>query len=445
MKINDEFTIEITGMSDEGDGIGRIDGVVVFAPGALPGEHARVIINKVLKNYAIGSVLEIITLSSERVYSDCEYYNDCGGCQLRHMTYEAELAYKQQKVSDGLRRIGKINAEVLPILGAKSTLNYRNKAQFPVSHVGIGMYADNSHELVDVEKCIIQDEKTVDIVRVVREWMRDFNIAAYDGIKNTGIVRHIYTRIGAEEALICVVTGTGKLPYANELVTRLLRLPLNIVGIIQNVNSKKTNVVLGNTDRILYGRDFIYDNIGDLKIKISANSFYQVNNSQTGVMYDVIKNALALTGSEVIWDLYCGIGTIGLYLAVGAKSVVGVEAVKTAVENARDNAGINGITNAEFHQGLAEEIIPEFVSQGKNADVVIVDPPRKGCDKRLLAAIAELGAERIVYVSCKPSTLARDLAFLADKGYIATLVQPVDMFPGTAHVECVVLMSREGG
>ncbi len=441
MKKNDIFEIEITGITDEGDGVGRAEGMAVFVPYALPGEVVRVIIVKVLKTYAFGKLMEVIKPSEDRIKAECEYFYKCGGCRFWNVEYQKELEYKGQKVKDCLERIGKIFVDVEPTIGCESCKEYRNKGQFPVTNDGIGIYAQHSHRVIDMDKCLIQGGENPDVLAAVREWMTEFDVEPYNEEVHSGCVRHIYTRSGDSGVLVCIVTRTDEIPAREELVDILKNRVSGLSGVIHNINSKQTNVVLGREFRTLWGKDFIIDSIGNKKFKISPLSFYQVNSRQTKVLYDKVLEFAQLSGKEVVWDLYCGIGTIGQYLADKAKKVVGIEVVPQAIENAKENAKLNGIENAEYFCGAAEDMAHKL--KGERPDVVILDPPRKGCEESLLKTVANTKAKRIVYVSCKPSTLARDLRILSDLGYEVKAVQPVDMFPRTHHVETVVLLNHK--
>ncbi len=442
MKKNDTFEIEISGMTDEGDGVGRAEGMAVFVPYALLGETVEVVIIKVLKNYAAAKLLRVIKPSENRVKAECPYFYKCGGCRFWNIDYETELSYKRQKVEDCLKRIGGIDTKVPFVLGAKEVIGYRNKGQFPVSCGGIGIYAQHSHRVVDIERCIIQDEENHKVIKVVRDWMTQFGIEPYDEETGKGCVRHIYTRNSADKRLVCIVTNCENLPHKDELVKMLRAEVEGLSGVLQNLNDKKTNVVLGKRFRTLWGEDFLIDRLGSCKFKISPMSFYQVNRKQTEVLYDKVLEFAKLSGGEVVWDLYCGIGTIGQYIAKNAKKIVGIEVVPQAIENAKENAKLNGIQNAEYYAGTAEEMAPKLKKE--RPDVVILDPPRKGCEKSLLETVTKTKTKRIVYVSCKPSTLARDLKILKELGYAVKAVQPVDLFPRTHHVETVALLENDG-
>ncbi len=440
MKKNDIFEIEITGTTDDGDGVGRMDGMAVFVPYALLGEKVRGIIVKVMKSYAFGKLLEVVAPSPYRIKAECEYFYKCGGCRFWNTEYEKELEYKTQKVEDCLTRLGKISAEVKDVIGCSEIRGYRNKGQFPVSKDGIGIYAQNSHRVIDMNRCIIQGAENPKVLAAVRKWMRQYSVSPYDEETGKGLIRHIYTRNGDSGCVVAIVATSEKLPFAEELV-EILKAEVNgLSGVLLNINSKKTNVVLGKKFVTLWGKDYIIDSIGDIKFRISPLSFYQVNKKQTEVLYDKVKEFANLSGKEIVWDLYCGIGTIGQYLANGAKKIVGIEVVPEAIQNAKENMKLNSIENAEYYCGTAEEMAPRL--KDKKPDVVILDPPRKGCAESLLKTVARTGVKRIVYVSCKPSTLARDLRILEDLGYRTEVVQPVDMFPRTPHVECCVLLCR---
>ena len=444
MQKNDIYTVTIDGMTDDGSGVGRVDGLAVFVPYTLVGETVSIKILKTQKRYAFAKTLDILTPSPMRIEPECPHFYRCGGCRFFHCTYEEELKYKQQQVHDALARIGNIDAPVEPIIGAPNTLHYRNKAQFPVSESGIGFYSQRSHNIVDIDRCIIQNAACDAIVRCVRDWMQRYDIAPYNESRHSGSIRHIYTRTaaGTGKVLVCIVTRDENIKHSELLVESLLELDINIIGVVQNINPNPTNIILGGKNRILHGRDYIFDSIGDLTYKISMYSFFQVNSAQTRVLYDTARDALALKGGETVWDLYSGIGTIGMHMARSAGKVIGVEIVPDAVRDARENAKLNDIDNAVFYEGSAENVAPMLLKDGHKPDVIIVDPPRKGCDTSLLNTIAKANPEKVLYISCKPSTLARDLAVLKDMGYAVQYVQPVDMFPHTHHVENVVKLAR---
>lgn len=443
VKKNDIFEIEITGMTDDGNGVGRAEGIAVFIPYTIIGEKVKTLIIKVNKTYAIGKLLDIIVPSQHRIKSECKYFYQCGGCQLWHMDYEAELEYKYTKVKDCIQRIGNIDIEISPIIFAEKTSRYRNKVQLPISEKGIGFYKKNSHIVTDIDDCLLQPVFASEIVSVVRQWMDKFNIEPYNEETQTGIIRHLYIRYGVAGIMVVLVATTENVEYITELKNSLKMLDLNITGIALNINKKNTNVVLSNKNIVIWGSPVIFDNIGDVYFDISPNSFYQVNKEQTLKLYQTVKRMANIKNDEILWDIYCGIGTIGQFIAKDAKKIIGIEIVPQAVEDAIKNARKNNILNAEYYCGAAELIGPQLITKGERPDVVVLDPPRKGCEEKLLDAVAKLKPKRIVYVSCKPSTLARDLKYLNSKGYSPKEIVPVDMFPRTSHVECCVLLSRE--
>ena len=441
MNKNDIFEIQITGLTDEGDGVGRVEGCAVFVPYALPGETVRAIIIKLYKSYAIGKLLEILKPCENRTKALCPYFYKCGGCVFWNVDYETELLYKRQKVEDCIRRIGGIHIPIPPVIGAESVVEYRNKGQLPVSQAGIGIYAKHSHRVVDIDRCIIQDSENAAVIRCVREFMQKYGVEAYNEETGNGCIRHIYTRCGDGGRLVCIVTNGKELLHGEQLVEMLRKNVKDIRGVLQNINDRQTNVVLGKQFKTLWGDDFIEDSIGDCKFIISTKSFYQVNKAQTKILYETVKRFADLSGGEIVWDLYCGIGTIGQFVAKSAKKIVGIEVVEAATVDAKENARLNKISNAQYYCGTAEALAPKL--KGEKPDVIIIDPPRKGCDEGLLNTIARVGPKRIVYVSCKPSTLARDLKILQQLGYATEKIQPVDLFPRTHHVESVVLLSRK--
>lgn len=446
---NKIYDVFVDALGSNGEGIGRLDGFTVFIEGALPGETVRVLMMKVKKSYGYGKLLEILKPSPERREPRCPVAKQCGGCQLQSLSYEAQLAYKARKVRDDLERIGGLkDICVRDALGMETPWRYRNKAQFPVGRradggCAVGFYAKRSHRIVETPVCILQDACNDEIVRIVREFMEEYRIPPYDEEKHTGLVRHILTRVGKKsgEGMVCIVINGNGLPHAAELAERLRDVP-EVASVVLNVNKEKTNVILGRKVISVWGKDAVLDELDGLTFEISPLSFYQVNPVQTELLYRKAVEMAALDGTETVLDLYCGIGTMSLFFARKAKRVLGVEIVEQAVRDAWANAKRNGITNVEFAAGAAEEVVPEWVRNGVSADVVVVDPPRKGCDGRLLETILRIAPEKVVYVSCNPATLARDLRVLADGGYCVREVQPVDMFPHTVHVETVVLLSK---
>lgn len=448
MKKNDVYEIKITGMTDDGSGVGRVENMAVFVPYTIVGETVRVIIIKVNKSYAIGKLTEVVVPSEMRTKAECPYFYKCGGCGLQHMDYRAELEYKQKKVEDCMTRLGGFGTSgiMTPIVPSEKVYRYRNKVQMPIGTDGIGFYRRNSHDVISMTDCLLQSENAREISAAVKEWKDRFGVAAYDEKSGKGELRHIYTREADGGELIVIVTANDKLPHAVELVETLKavgeRNNFEIAGIIQNINSKRTNVVLGDKNIVLCGCDKTWDILGGTKFEISPNSFYQVNKSQTVRLYNIAAKAAGLRGGETVWDLYCGIGTIGLFCAKSSKTIVGIECVPQAVENAKRNAEINGAANAKYYCGTAEKTADRAVRENDRPDVVFLDPPRKGCDESLLDTVAEVAPNKIVYISCKPSTLARDIKYLFTKGYMPEKITPVDMFPRTPHVETIVLLQN---
>ena len=448
---NKNYNIEITGMTHEGQGVGRINGLAVFVDGVLEGEQAEIKIIKLNKSYAVGKLINILKTSPDRATPFCGAYKRCGGCSLQHMDYKAQLAFKTKLVRDNLERIGGISGVIVhDTIGMNVPMNYRNKAQFPVAAVNgsvvTGFYAARSHDVIDSEECGIQDVISDRIRKIVGHFITEKGIPAYDEKTGRGLIRHIMTRVGFNtgEVMVVLVINGSSLPYANELVGLLTCDVPGIKSIYLNINTKSTNVILGDKNILLYGSETIADTIGRYRFKISPHSFFQVNPVQTEVLYGKALEYAGLTGTETVFDLYCGTGTISLFLSEKAAKVIGVEVVEAAISDARENAGINGVTNTEFFVGEAERVVPELYGRGIRADVVVLDPPRKGCDESLLQLLADMQPDRIVYVSCNPATLARDLKFLAGHGFSVIEAQPVDMFPWTGHVECVIMMTNSG-
>lgn len=437
-----ELTFE--DLTHDGAGVAKIDGYPVFVQRALPGEKGEVKITKVKKNFAFGRLLTLTKESEERVEAPCPIFKQCGGCQLQHLSYEGQLHHKQKHVIDVMKRIGGLeNILVHPTLGMNDPWNYRNKAQVPFGEeeggLVAGFYAERTHKIIDMERCMIQHEANDEVVQLVKEIAKKYGIRGYDDEKHKGTLRHVVTRYGkvTKELMVVLVTKGKELPNKKNLVEEIReRLPY-VKSIVQNINPKRTNVIFGDETIVLWGEEVVYDYIGEIKFAISPRSFYQVNPEQTKVLYDKALEYCELTGEETVFDAYCGIGTISLFLAQKAKHVYGVEIVPEAITDAKYNARINGITNADFAVGEAEKVIPWWYAQGIRADIIVVDPPRKGCDESLLETIVKMKPKRVVYVSCNPATLARDLKYLSQYGFTTMQVQPVDMFPMTSHVECV--------
>ncbi|MDK0655244.1 23S rRNA (uracil(1939)-C(5))-methyltransferase RlmD [Clostridium perfringens] len=451
---NKEYIFDIISQGYEGEGIAKIDNKYpIFIEGALKGEKVKVRIVKVNKNFAYGKLMEVLEASEERVNPPCAIYKRCGGCKLQHASYKAQLDFKWDRVKDCVSKIGKLDPSIVKYpLGMEEPWRYRNKVQLPIGlingEVKIGFFAPRSHDIIDMESCLIQDEIGDKVVKLTREWIEKFNIRPYnvDGeYDEKGIVRHIMIRRGftTNEVMIVLVTNGEKLPHKEEFVDLMVKNIPGIKSVIQNINSKKTNVILGLESKTLWGEDTISDYIGDFRFNISPLSFFQVNPIQTEVLYGKALEYANLTGNEEVFDAYCGTGTITLFLSQKAKKVYGVEIIPQAIDNAWINAKENKVENVEFFVGESEVVIPDLINKGVKADVVVVDPPRKGCDKKLLDAITNIDAKKIVYVSCDPSTLGRDLKVLEENGYKTLEVQPVDMFPNTAHIENVALLIKK--
>ncbi|MDK0735985.1 23S rRNA (uracil(1939)-C(5))-methyltransferase RlmD [Clostridium perfringens] len=451
---NKEYIFDIISQGYEGEGIAKIDNKYpIFIEGALKGEKVKVRIVKVNKNFAYGKLMEVLEASEERVNPPCAIYKRCGGCKLQHASYKGQLDFKWDRVKDCVSKIGKLDPSIVKYpLGMEEPWRYRNKVQLPIGlingEVKIGFFAPRSHDIIDMESCLIQDEIGDKVVKLTREWLEKFNIRPYnvDGeYDEKGIVRHIMIRRGftTNEVMVVLVTNGEKLPHKEEFVDLMVKNIPGIKSVIQNINSKKTNVILGLESKTLWGEDTISDYIGDFRFNISPLSFFQVNPTQTEVLYGKALEYANLTGNEEVFDAYCGTGTITLFLSQKAKKVYGVEIIPQAIDNAWINAKENKVENVEFFVGESEVVIPDLINKGVKADVVVVDPPRKGCDKKLLDAITNIDAKKIVYISCDPSTLGRDLQVLEENGYKTLEVQPVDMFPNTAHVETVALLRRK--
>ncbi|MGG7621300.1 23S rRNA (uracil(1939)-C(5))-methyltransferase RlmD [Bacillus coreaensis] len=441
---NDYIEVVFEDLTHDGAGVAKVEGYPLFVKNALPGEKAKIKVIKVNKGYGFGRLEEILEQSPYRVDAPCPIYKECGGCQLQHLSYEGQLLAKEKQVRDVLTRIGKLeNVKVHPVLGMSEPWRYRNKAQVPVGEreggLIAGFYQQRSHEIIDMEACMIQQEKNDEVVQAVKRICTKYGVTAYNEQRHKGTLRHIMARHGqvTKEVMVVLVTRTSELPNKEKIVKEIVESVEGVKSIIQNVNSKKTNVILGDETRVLWGEEVIYDLIGNVKFAISSRSFYQVNPEQTKVLYDQALTYAELSGQETVIDAYCGIGTISLFLAQKAQKVYGVEIVPEAIADANRNADLNGIDNVEFAVGEAEVVIPNWYKEGIVADVLVVDPPRKGCDDALLQTIIEMKPKKVVYVSCNPATLARDLRVLEDGGYRTVEVQPVDMFPHTTHCEAV--------
>ena len=442
---NQEHTVTIEGYGEGGMGVARIDGRVVFVHGALRGEKCRVLILKTLKSVAFAKVLEVIEPSSERITPDCPYFPRCGGCTYRHIRYEEELRLKKQRVQDNLSRIGGSDVTVEEILGARDTLRYRNKAQYPVSKDGaVGFYRARTHEVIECEHCLLVKPEADAAAEALREYMQSCRVAGYDEKTGRGLVRHLYVRSNAAgESLVCVLVNGDKLPKEDRLVTLLRDACPKCTGIVLGTNTKKGNVILGDRYRTLWGSDRLEDTLCGKTFRLSVPSFYQVNRVQAERLYAKAIEFASLTGQETVLDLYCGAGTITLALSDHAKKVLGAEIVPEAIGDARENAARNGVKNAEFFCGDASDVAKKLARENLRPDVITVDPPRKGLAADVVESIAEMQPGRVVYVSCDSATMARDVKRLADLGYTAQRACAVDMFPRADHVETVVLLSHK--
>ena len=479
MKKNDVFELEITDMGVDGEGIGHYDGMTFFVKDALIGDVIRARATKLKKNYGYARVEEVITPSTFRVEAKCPHHRRCGGCQIQALSYEKQLEFKQEKVRGNLIRIGgfsteEIDAKMLPVVGMENPFRYRNKAQFPVGtdkegKLVTGFYAARTHSIIPVDDCLLGVEENAPILETVKAWMIANGVTAYDETTGKGLLRHVLIRFGftTKEIMVCLIITGHTLPAQADLIARLEKME-GMTSISININTKNTNVILGDVTECIWGQAYITDYIHLRETKdalvsntdeftltdtavayrISPQSFYQVNPVQTEKLYSTALDYAELTGEEYVWDLYCGIGTISLFLAQKAKKVYGVEIVPQAIEDAKNNAKLNGIENAEFFVGKAEEVLPEFYENLKEGDamlipdVIVVDPPRKGCDEACLNTMLKMQPKRIVYVSCDSATLARDLRILCDGGYELEKVRAVDQFPHTGHIETVVKLRR---
>ena len=453
MKKDDMLEITIEDISSDGSGVGKADGFALFVKDTIPGDQVKVKIMKMKKRYGYARLMEILVPSPDRIQAPCPVARQCGGCQIQQMSYERQLTFKENKVCDNLRRLGGLDLsemEVEPICGMEEPFHYRNKAQFPFGldkngNIVAGFYAGRTHDIIECEDCLLGVEENKDILGIIKGFMRVHGIRPYDETTHKGLVRHALIRKGfhSGEIMVCLVINGKDIPAKEQLVEELCQVK-GMTSISYSINQEKTNVIMGKEIVNLYGPGYITDNIGNVTYQISPLSFYQVNPVQTEKLYGTALEYAGLTGNETVWDLYCGIGTISLFLAQNAKKVYGVEIVPQAIEDARRNAALNNITNAEFFTGKAEEVLPEQYEKNKvYADVIVVDPPRKGCDQVCLDTILKMAPKRVVYVSCDSSTLARDLRYLADGGYEVEKVRCCDMFGQSCHVETVVGLNRK--
>ena len=460
MKKNDKITVTIEDIGVNGEGIGKVEGYTLFVKDAIIGDTVEAVITKPKKNYAYAKMINIIESSKHRVPAKCPVARQCGGCQIQELSYEAQLAFKNKKVRGNLERIGGFSPELLdeimePICGMDEPFYYRNKAQFPIGtdkegKIVTGFYAGRTHQIIPNTDCALGVPVNQDILQIILDYMNECHVTAYNEETGRGLVRHVLIRYGfkTKEIMVCLVINGDNLPYSEKLVDKLTQIE-GMTSITYSVNRENTNVIMGKEIGVLWGQGYITDYIGDIKYQISPLSFFQVNPAQTEKLYGLALEYADLKGEETVWDLYCGIGTISLFLAQKAEKVYGVEIVPQAIEDAKNNAKINAIENAEFFVGKAEEVLPDYYAQyerehGKKAyaDVIVVDPPRKGCDETLLQTMVQMRPERIVYVSCDSATLARDLKYLCENGYEMTRCRAVDQFPQSVHVETVVLLVK---
>ena len=449
LKKNNVIRLDITGFTSEGGGVGHENGLAVFVAGAAAGDTVECRIIKAKPNYAVGRLQHILKASPDRVQPDCPVFGRCGGCAFRHITYEAELRLKQQRVEDAFRRIGHIDTPLSPIRGAAETDRYRNKTQTPVAMANgrllTGFYAPFSHRVVDCKNCLLQPEPFSKLLSAVARWAEKHKIPVYDETTGKGLLRHVYLRRGdaTGEIMACLVINGDGVYREQELVKALKAASPDVKTVLLNINTADTNVILGEKNRVLYGDGAIEDELCGMRFRISPHSFYQVNPAQARRLYEQAAAFAAPEGTKTLIDLYCGTGTIGLTMAKRTERLIGVEIVPEAIEDAKINAKLNGVTNAEFLCADAAKAAKTLAERGIKPDAVVVDPTRKGCDPAVLQTVADMAPARIVYVSCDPATLARDCAVLKDLGYEVREIVPFDLFPRTAHVECVTLMTRK--
>lgn len=440
---NREYVINIEALSSEGSGIGRIDGYTIFVPQTIPGDEVRILVLKTKTSYAYAKALEIITSSEKRAEPPCEHFSKCGGCQLMCLSYSQQLEFKRQAVKDALLRLGGIDTQP-DIIGMKEPFRYRNKMIFPIDKSGNwGFYRERSHDVIPLKDCLLGDEINSKIMNAISDYVRKYNVSVYDEASHKGIIRRGFIRSAEDEIMVVISANADSLPNNDALISSICAVSDKIKSIILNINKKRTNLVLGDKNVTLWGKDRLSAKLLGLEYEISPHSFFQVNPVQTEVLYKTAIDFAEISKNDRVMDIYCGIGTISLTAATRAKSVIGVEIVPEAITDAKENAKRNNIENAEFYCAAAEKIVPELIRNGETPNMVILDPPRKGSDEKTLSAIVQAKPERIVYVSCNPATLARDAKFLCDNGYEVKKTTAVDMFPHTTHVECCVMLCRE--
>ncbi len=447
MRKNDELTVEVERFG--GDmGIAHLSGMTLFVEGALPGEKVIARAQKVEKTHAFLKTLRVLSPSPDRAEPPCPYYEKCGGCVCQHMTYDKSLEMKREKVRDALARIGGLTVPVRPVIGMDDPWRYRNKTSLPVGGgkgaPQIGFFAPRSHRIIDINGCLIAREESDQVAAILRRWMEKFEVAPYQESSRAGLIRHVMSRVSREGRVMAVVVAAGDhLPHERELIAMLRAAVPGLCSVYLNVNRRGDNVILGPESRLLYGEERLQDTLCGLRYALSPQSFFQINPTQTEKLYQTALDFAGLTGSELAVDLYCGAGTISLLLAKQARQVIGIEVVPQAIRDAEENARVNGVKNVSFHAAPAEELLPGLVRDGLRPDVVVLDPPRKGCEESVLRAIIDAAPSRVVYVSCDPATLARDARILCANGYAPRACQPVDMFCQTGHVETVVLIIRQ--
>ncbi len=450
LKKNDEIKLNITTLTSQGSGLGRYNDMAVFVEGAAPGDELIVHIIKMKKNYAVGKIKKIVRPSKCRIDTDCVYDSRCGGCVYRHISYEEELKIKKQTVTDALQRIGGLSIEAEEILSVKDPKYYRNKAQIPVGlsedgNIQIGFYSKRTHRIIDSDCCLLQNEDFHTVIPLIRKYIAENPVTIYNEKTGKGLLRHIYLRQARQtkEMMVCLVINGDNIPRKERLIELLLSSCTNIKSVVLNINKKDTNVILGDECQTIWGSDFIEDTLCGLTFRISPLSFYQVNPEGTELLYNKAKEYADLTGKEVLLDLYCGAGTIGLTMADKVKSLIGVEIIPQAIENAKENARLNNIENVRFICDDATGAAKTLYVEGIRPDVVVLDPPRKGCSVEVIRTVSDMHPDRVVYVSCDPATLARDLKSFSELGYETKKATAVDMFPRTTHVETVVQLVRK--
>lgn len=448
LRKNDEITVTVERFGGE-MGIAHLDGLTLFVQGALPGETVTARAQKVEKTHAFLKTLQVLMPSESRVTPPCPYYEKCGGCVCQHMTYEASLQMKRERVRDALSRIGGLDVAVQPVIGMDDPWRYRNKTALPVGGEKgapqIGFYAPRSHRIIDIDGCLIAKRESDEVSAILRRWMDKFEVEPYHEETRTGLIRHVMSRVSRSgQVMAVVVAAAASLPHERELTAMLRAGVPGLCSLYLNINRRGDNVILGPESRLLYGEERLQDTLCGLRYALSPQSFFQVNPVQTERLYQTAVDFAGLTGNELVADLYCGAGTISLLLARHAQKVVGIEIVPQAIRDAEENARTNGVSNAEFHAAAAEDLLPQMVAQGLRPDVIVLDPPRKGCEEPVLRAIAAAAPRRVVYVSCDPATLARDAKILCANGYKADACQPVDMFCWSGHCEAVVSLTRAG-